>query len=69
MIPEGTIKLVVTLEDPPRTSTMMINFILVKCPSAFNGILGRPLLKALKAVTSIHFLTIKFFIATGIDQV
>ena len=47
----------------------MINFLIVKCPSAFNGILGRPLLKALKAVTSIHYLIMKFPTAAGIGQV
>ena len=32
-------------------------------------LLGRPLLKALKAVTSIHYLTMKFPTAAGIVQV
>ena len=47
----------------------MIDFLIVKCLSAFNGVLGRPLLKALKAVTSIRYVTIKFPIAAGIGQV
>ena len=52
VIPEGTIKLVVTLREPPRTTTVMINFLVVKCPSSFNGVLDRLLLKALKALMS-----------------
>ena len=48
--------------------TMMIDFLVVKCPSAFNGVLGRPLLKSLKAMTSIHCLTMKFPTAAGIGQ-
>ena len=47
----------------------MINFLVTKSPSAFNEILGRPLLKALKAVTSIYCLTIKFPIVAGIGRV
>ena len=69
VIPERTIKLVVTLGEPPQTATMMIDFLAVKCPLAFNGVLGKPLLKALKAVISIYCLTMKFPTATGIGQV
>ena len=69
VIPEGTIKLVVTLGEPPRTTTVMIDFLAVKCPSASNWVLRRLLLKALKAVTSIHCLTIKFPTTAGIGHV
>ena len=69
VIPERTIKLAITLREPPRTMTVMIDFLMVKCPSAFNGVLGRPLLNALKVVTSIHCLTMKFPTAAGIGQV
>ena len=69
MILEGTIKLAVTLGEPPRMATVVIDFLIVKCPSAFNGILGILLLKALIVVTSIHCLTMKFPIAAGIGQV
>ena len=69
VIPEGTIKLAVTLGELPRTATVMIDFLIVKCPSAFNKALGRPSLKALKVVTSIHCLTIKFSTAARTGQV
>ena len=49
--------------------TMVIDFFTVKCPSTFNRILGRPLLKTLKVVTLIHCLKIKFPVAAGIGQV
>ena len=39
---------------------VMIDFLVMKCLSAFNRVLEKPLLKGLKAVTSIHYLTIKF---------
>ena len=48
VIPEGIIELAITLGEPPRTTTMMINFFAIKCPSTFNEVLGRQLLKALK---------------------
>ena len=69
VIPEGTIKLAITLGEPPRTTIMVIDFLVVKCPSAFNGVLGRHLLKALKVVASIHYLTMKFPTPMGIGQV
>ena len=65
MIPKGTIKLAVTLGEHPQVSTMVIEFHVVDCPSAFNRVIGRPLLRILKAVTSIHCLTLKFPTAVG----
>ena len=69
MIPRGTIKLAVTLEEPLQTMTVVIDFLTVNCPSAFNGVLGRPLLKVLRVVTLTHCLTMKFLTAVGIGQV
>ena len=69
MIPEGTIKLAVTLREFPRAATLVIDFLIVKCPSTFNGVLGKPLLKALKEVTSIHCLTMRLPTAKRISQV
>ena len=68
-IPKGTIKLAITLGEPPQAVTVVINFHVVKCLSAFNGVLGRLLLKALKAVTSIHYLTMKLPTTARIGQV
>ena len=69
VIPKGTIKLAITPGEPPRTTIVMIDFLTIKCPSAFNGVMARPLLKALKVVTSIHYLTMKFPVAAGVCQV
>ena len=69
VIPIGTIKLAVTLGEHPQVSTARTEFFTIDCPSAFNGVIGRPLLRALKVVTSIHCLTMKFPAATGIGQV
>ena len=45
------------------------DFLLVNCPLAYNGVLDRPLLRALKAVTSIHCLTMKFPTVAGTSRV
>ena len=45
--------------DQPKVSTMMAEFLLVECPT-FNDVIKRPLLKALKAVTFIYHLMMKF---------
>ena len=68
VILEEIIKPTVTQGEPPRAVTMVNEFLAMKCPSAFNRVLGPPLLKALKVVTSIHCLTIKFPIVAEIGQ-
>ena len=69
MIPKGIIKLVTTLGDNPRVLIVVAKFLVIKCPSTFNGVIGRALLKALKGVTSIHFLAMKLSTSAGIRQV
>ena len=69
MIPEGTIKLVITLREAPRIVTTVIDFLVVNCPSAYKIVLGRPLLRALKAVTSVHCLKMKFPTTAETNQV
>ena len=69
VILKWTIKLAVILREPPRAATVVVDFLAVKCQLAFNGVLGRLLLKALKAVTSIHCLTMRFPTAKGTGQV
>ena len=68
VIPKGTIKLVIMLGDYPRVSTVVTEFLVIRCLSAFNGVICRPLLKALKALTSIHYLKMKFPTTVGIGQ-
>ena len=49
--------------------TVVANFLIVDCPSTINGMIGRSILKALKAVTSIYHLTVKFPTSEGIGEV
>ena len=60
IIREGTNKIAVTVGEHPQTSTVIDDFLVVNCPSTINGIIGRLLLTALKAITSIYHLTMKF---------
>ena len=69
MIPKGIIKLAVTLEEAHQMMTIMIDFLVVNRSSAFNRVLGKPLLKVLKAAMSIHCLRMKFPTMVGIVQV
>ncbi|XP_031258087.1 uncharacterized protein LOC116116135 [Pistacia vera] len=68
LLPKGTISLPVTLGNLDEV-TKVIEFLVVDCPSAFNGILGRPLLRQFKAVTLIYHLKMKFPTPTGIGEV
>ena len=69
VILKGIIKLAVTLGEYPRMAIIVTEFLVVNYLSAFNRVIGRPLLKTLKAVTLIHCLTMKFPMTTGIGKV
>ena len=69
VIPRGTIKLAVKVGDHLLNVDMVTEFLAVDCPSAFNRVIWRALLKALRAMISIHCLTMKFPIASGTRQV
>ena len=56
----GVITLPLTVGEYPRESCMMEDFLVIDQPSTFNEVLGRPSPKALKAVTSIYHLLMKF---------
>ena len=60
VIPLGVISFSMTLGEYPRQSCVMASFLVIDQPSAFNAILGRPSLRELRAVTSIHHLLTKF---------
>ena len=60
VVPLGVISLSMILGEYPRQSCVMADFLVINQPSAFNTILGRPSLRELRAVTSIHHLLMKF---------
>ncbi|XP_071933240.1 uncharacterized protein [Coffea arabica] len=57
---EGMITLMVTVGQAPKCRTIPANFVVVKQPSPYNMFLGRPALKALRAIPSTLHLSVKF---------
>ncbi|KAL2517165.1 Uncharacterized protein Adt_13412 [Abeliophyllum distichum] len=59
LIPRGRITLAVDFDEPPCHLRKFMKFLIVDTRSAYHGVLGRPALKDLQAVTSIHHLAMK----------
>ncbi|XP_074374652.1 uncharacterized protein LOC141715066 [Apium graveolens] len=64
---KGLIKLPITLGDEPCTTTHVAEFTVVDQLCAYNAIIGRPILKIMKIVNSIHALSMKFLTPMGWD--
>ena len=58
-----------TLGEYPRQSCVMADFLVIDQPLAFNVVLGKPSLKELRAVTSIHHILMKFPNPRGVGKV
>ena len=69
VLPLGSIQLVLTLGDPPCQATTTLRFLIVDGPSAYNVLLGRPSLKAIKAIPSAYHMLIKFPTTNGVGMV
>ena len=69
VIPLGVISLPMTLGEYPTQSCVMEDFLVIDQPSAFNVVLGRPSLRELRTITSIHHLLMKFPIPHGVGEV
>jgi hypothetical protein len=54
--PVGFIELPITAGDYPTTKTILVKFLLIDRPSAYNAVLGKTSLNDLKAITSISHL-------------
>ena len=68
-LPLGSIQLVLTLGDPPCQATTVVKFLIVDAPSAYNMLLGRPSLNAIKAIPSAYHMMIKFPTTSGVGMV
>ena len=66
---EGSIELAVSFGEEPMKSTTISNFMVVKGRSSYNVILGRPTLVAMRAVTSIYHLCLKFPTPGGVGVI
>ena len=69
VLPLGSIQLVLTLGDPPCQATTAVRFLIVDAPSAYNMLLGRPFLNAIKAIPSAYHMMIKFPTTRGVGMV
>ena len=69
VLPLGSIQLVLTLGDPPCQATTTVKFLIVDAPFAYNMLLGRPSLNAIKAIPSAYHMMIKFPTAGGVGMV
>ena len=69
VLPLGSIQLVLTLGEPPCQATTTTRFLIVDAPSAYNMLLGRPFLNAIKAIPSAYHMMIKFPTVSGVGMV
>ena len=53
----------------PKVSTVMVDFLVVDRPSAYNAIIGRPGLNKLRVATSTYHIMMKFPIEEGVGEV
>ncbi|GKC02818.1 reverse transcriptase domain-containing protein, partial [Tanacetum coccineum] len=58
--PIGQIRLLVTIGDAKHSTEAWMNFMIVRSPSPYNGIIGRPGIKEIQAVPSMTHGMIKF---------
>jgi hypothetical protein len=67
--PLNSIELPITVGTYPRQKVIMVKFLVVDRPSAYNAIFGRIVLNELKVVTSTPHLSMKFPTAEGVGVV
>ncbi|XP_059455075.1 uncharacterized protein LOC132185298 [Corylus avellana] len=67
--PVISIELPITAGSYPRNAMVMIHFLLVNRPSAYNAIIGRTALNELRAITSTPHLKMKFSTDHGVGEV
>ena len=60
VILEGTIKLAVKLGEGSQSRDLMVEFLVVDVPAAYNAIIGRPLIHDPQAVVSTYHLTMVY---------
>ena len=69
VLPLGSIQLVLTLGEAPCQATTTARFLIVDAPSAYNMLLGKPSLNAIKAIPSAYHMIIKFPTTHGVGMV
>ncbi|KAH7850919.1 hypothetical protein Vadar_004634 [Vaccinium darrowii] len=69
ILPKGRIALPVTIGPEGNSITCMVDFLVVDSPSAYNLIIGRPLLNQIGAAISTYHLKMKFPVVEAIAEV
>ena len=69
VLPLGSTQLLLTLGDPPCQATTAMRFPVVDAPSAYNILLGRPSLNAIRVIPSVYHMIIKFPTTNGVGMV
>ena len=69
VLPLGSVQLMLTLGDPPCQATTTVRFLIVDALSAYNMLLGRPFLNAIRVIPSSYHMVIKFPTANGVGMV
>ncbi|GJT95380.1 reverse transcriptase domain-containing protein [Tanacetum coccineum] len=64
--PIGQIRLLVIVGNKEHSTTAWMNFMVIRSPSLYNGIIGRPEISAIRAVPSTAYGMLKFPIDGGI---
>ncbi|GJZ89042.1 hypothetical protein Tco_0660824 [Tanacetum coccineum] len=64
--PLGQISLMVTLGDEKHSTNTLMNFMVVRSPSPYNGIIGRPSVRKIQAVPFTAYGMLKFPVEGGI---
>ncbi|RZR74265.1 hypothetical protein BHM03_00034540, partial [Ensete ventricosum] len=67
--PLGTTTIPVTFGGESRSKTLLVSFMVVKLPSAYNAIIGRPTLNRLRAAVSTYHRILKFPTRVGVGEV
>ncbi|KAL0340503.1 UNVERIFIED_CONTAM: hypothetical protein Sradi_4567100 [Sesamum radiatum] len=67
--PLEEVMLPLSLGSLPKRSTKMVKFLVVKAPSAYNIILGRPSLNLFRAIASTFHMKLKFRTSVGVGEV
>ncbi|RRT32020.1 hypothetical protein B296_00048605 [Ensete ventricosum] len=67
--PLGTTTIPITFGGEPRPKTLLVSFMVVKLPSAYNVIIGCPTLSRLRAVMSTYHRILKFPTQVGVGEV
>ncbi|KAL0286057.1 UNVERIFIED_CONTAM: hypothetical protein Sangu_2751800 [Sesamum angustifolium] len=66
--PLGEVILPLSLGSLPKRSTKIVKFLVVKAPSAYNIILGRPSLNLFRAIASTFHMKLKFPTSVGVGE-